>query len=107
MRVIGQSNLLDHFVSGDERQPSASLGAAIVSTGVLLPARMRAALSVLRAYCWERFAWAVAKIGFDWWPLAARVDLVFLMALWLLTPWVRGKLDRGRPVSKNSAVLPL
>jgi quinoprotein glucose dehydrogenase len=85
----------------------AVLGAAIVGTGVLLLARNRAALWVFAAVLLGTFAWSVAEIGVDWWPLAARVDLIFLLALWLLTPWVGGKLDRGPPASKKSAVLPL
>jgi quinoprotein glucose dehydrogenase len=85
----------------------AIAGLGTVITGVLLLARMRAALWAFSAVLLGTFAWAVTDIGFDWWPLAARVDLTFLAALWLLTPWVAGKLDRGRPLSKRSATLPL
>src|SRR5262249_49697757 len=49
----------------------------------------------------------ISDIGFDWWPMAARVDVVFLVGLWLLTPWVAGKLDRGPPLAKRNAVMPL
>jgi quinoprotein glucose dehydrogenase len=85
----------------------AVIGSGIVITGALLLARMRTALWAFSAVLLGTFAWAVADIGFDWWPLAARVDLIFLLALWLLTPWVAGKLDRGPAVSKRSITLPL
>src|SRR5215470_13592555 len=85
----------------------AVAGLGTVITGVLLLARMRTALWAFSAVLLGTFAWAIADIGFDWWPLAARVDLIFLLAVWLLTPWVAGKLDRGPPVSKRNATLPL
>jgi len=83
------------------------LGTGIVVTGAMLLMRMRAALWLFSMILLVTFAWAIAEIGFDWWPLAARVDLVFLLALWLLTPWVAGRLDRGPAISKKSTVLPL
>src|SRR5262249_17720886 len=85
----------------------AVAGLGTVITGALLLARVRAALWAFSAVLLGTFAWAVTDIGFDWWPLAARVDLTFLVALWLLTPWVAGKLDRGPPVSRRNATLPL
>jgi len=85
----------------------AALGVGIAATGVLLLARMRAALWVYAAALVGTFIWAIAEIGFDWWPLAARVDLVFLLAPWLLAPWVAGELTRGPPSSMRVAALPL
>src|SRR5215469_5595198 len=52
----------------------AVVGSGIVMTGALLLARMRAALWTYAAVLLSTFAWAVTEIGFDWWPLAARVD---------------------------------
>src|SRR5215472_4859559 len=51
----------------------AVAGLGTVITGVLLLARMRAALWAFSAVLLGTFVWAVAEIGFDWWPLAARV----------------------------------
>jgi quinoprotein glucose dehydrogenase len=85
----------------------AVVGSGVVITGVLLLVRMRIALWAFASVVLGTFSWAVAEIGFDWWPLAARVDLFFLLALWLLTPWVAGRLDRGPPASKRAAILPL
>lgn len=85
----------------------AVAGAGTVITGAMLLMRLRAALWAFAAVLLGTFAWAITEIGFDWWPLAARVDLTFLTALWLLTPWVAGKLDLGRPTSGKAAARPL
>jgi quinoprotein glucose dehydrogenase len=42
-------------------------------------------------------AWAVWEVGIDWWPLAARGDVLFLIGLLLLTPWVTRALSRAQP----------
>src|SRR6266700_3458074 len=76
----------------------AGLGTLI--TGVLLIARRRAALWVYAAVLIGTLAWAVSEIGFDWWPLAARGDVIFPLALWLLTPWITRNLDRGAPAGR-------
>jgi quinoprotein glucose dehydrogenase len=33
-------------------------------------------------------------VGFDWWPLAARGDVFFVIGVFLLTPWVARALVR-------------
>ena len=63
-------------------------GLGILVTGGLLLARRRAALWVYAAVLFGTLAWAVAEVGFDWWPLAARGDIIYPLGLWLLTPWV-------------------
>ncbi|HVO01496.1 MAG TPA: glucose/quinate/shikimate family membrane-bound PQQ-dependent dehydrogenase [Candidatus Cybelea sp.] len=82
-------------------------GLGILLTGFLLFAGRREALWLFAVVLVGTLIWAIAEIGFDWWPLAARGDVVFPMALWLLTPWVRRGLGRGDPRSGRSAVLPL
>jgi quinoprotein glucose dehydrogenase len=56
-------------------------------------------------------AWAVWEIGFDWWPLAARGDVVFLVGMALLLPWVTRALRRPAgarpPTPWRGAGLPL
>src|SRR6266567_2977691 len=86
----------------------AGLGTLI--TGALLIARRRAALWVYAAVLIGTLAWAVSEIGFDWWPLAARGDVVFPLGLWLLTPWIARNLDNGdggTRTNKWAATLPL
>jgi len=83
-------------------------GLGILVTGALLIAGRRAALWVYAAVLIGTLAWAVSEIGFDWWPLAARGDVVFPLGLWLLTPWITRNLGRGERQSNNWAMtLPL
>jgi quinoprotein glucose dehydrogenase len=53
--------------------------------------------------------WAVAEVGLDWWPLAARGDVIYPLGLWLLTPWITRNLGRGRDIAPAGwgATLPL
>jgi len=82
-------------------------GIGLVVTGALLLLRRRAALWVYAAVLIGTLAWSIAEIGFDWWPLAARGDIVFPLALWLLCPLVtRGLKSDGR-ITPRAATLPL
>lgn len=81
-------------------------GIGFVATGVLLMLRRAAALWVYAAVLIGTLVWALAEVGLDWWPLAARGDIVFLVALWLLTPWVARRLaPAGR--TARAGTLPL
>src|SRR5579872_3317240 len=82
-------------------------GLGILITGVLLTVRRRAALWVYAAVLVGTLAWAVSEVGFDWWPLAARGDVVFPLGLWLLTPWIVRNLGRGAPPAGKAVTLPL
>ena len=73
----------------------AVAGADFLITGGLLMAGSAVALWAYAALLIGTLVWALAEIGLDWWPLAARGDIVVLLALWLLTPWVAGRLGRG------------
>jgi len=81
-------------------------GIGIVITGVLLIAGRRSALWVYAAVLIGTLIWAVSEVGFDWWPLAARGDILFPMGLWLLTPWITRTLDHDAPQGK-ATTLPL
>lgn len=63
-------------------------GLGILVTGILLIVQRREALWVYAAVLFGTLAWAVGEVGFDWWPLAARGDVIYPLGLWLLTPWV-------------------
>ncbi|TSD84852.1 glucose/quinate/shikimate family membrane-bound PQQ-dependent dehydrogenase [Mycobacterium sp. KBS0706] len=82
-------------------------GLGILATGALLAARRPTALWVFAAVLIGTLAWAVAEIGFDWWPLAARGDVVFLLGLWLLTPWVTRGLGDPAGTPRGAMTLPL
>src|SRR4029077_1991184 len=50
--------------------------------GILIPAHFsrpgrRSALWVYAAVLNGTLVWAVSEVGFDWWPLAARGDVIF------------------------------
>ena len=64
-------------------------GMAWLATGWLLLRRSPWALGFFGAYVLATLAWALWEAGLDWWPLAARLDVPFLVGLLLLTPWVR------------------
>src|SRR5262249_30691962 len=82
-----------------------SLG--IFATRGLLIAGRRSALWVYAAVLIGTLAWAIGEIGFDWWPLAARGDVVFPLGLWLLVPWITRNLAYGAPSSRAAMTLPL
>jgi quinoprotein glucose dehydrogenase len=82
-------------------------GLGILVTGGLLIAERRSALWVYAAVLIGTLAWAIGEIGFDWWPLAARGDVVFPLGLWLLTPWITRNLRHGTPSSRKAMTLPL
>ncbi|MGO1079865.1 glucose/quinate/shikimate family membrane-bound PQQ-dependent dehydrogenase [Inquilinus sp. CA228] len=82
-------------------------GLGILVTGALLMAGRPSALWVYAAVLIATLVWAIGEIGFDWWPLAARGDVVFLLGLWLLTPWVTRALGRRGGSLRRSATLPL
>lgn len=50
--------------------------------------------------------WSLWEAGLDWWPLAARLDIPFLLGLWLLTPWVRRAFVQARHVPATTPVEP-
>lgn len=91
-------------------------GLGFLATAGLLARRRREALWLYALVVAASLAWAVWEAGFDWWRLAPRGDLVALVGLWLLMPWVAGRLrhlpagepDGGRrPGAFTPAGLPL
>jgi hypothetical protein len=103
--VLGAGGAWLVYLGGSVYYVLAGIGFLV--TGGLLIARRRAALWVYAAVLIGTLLWAVAEVAFDWWPLAARGDVVLPLAIWLLTPWVVRHLDRGPPASRIAASLPL
>src|SRR3954471_9334887 len=81
-------------------------GLGILVTGALLVAGRREALWVYAAVLIGTLAWALAEVGLDWWPLAARGDVIHPLGLWLLVPWITRNLGRDAAPSGWST-LPL
>lgn len=63
-------------------------GLALLLTGLLAWSGSALALMVHALLVIGTALWSLWEVGLDWWPLAARGDLVFVLGLWLLTPWV-------------------
>jgi quinoprotein glucose dehydrogenase len=85
----------------------AVAGVGLLITGGLLLGGSALALWAYAAVLTGTLVWAVAEIGLDWWPLAARGDIVVPLGLWLLTPWVAGRLGPGGTWAGRAFTLPL
>jgi quinoprotein glucose dehydrogenase len=69
-------------------------GAGFGLAGGLLLVRRAEALWAWAVVVLGTLVWSLAEAGLDWWPLAARADVVFVIALWLLAPWMLAPLRR-------------
>jgi quinoprotein glucose dehydrogenase len=83
------------------------VGFSILASGVLLIGRREAALWVFAAVLAGTAVWSLFDVGLDWWPLAARLDVVFFMGLWLLTPWITRNLEGASTGTRGRGVLAL
>lgn len=81
-------------------------GLAFLGTAVLLAQRRPAAWGLYAVLVVGTLIWALREVGLDWWPLAARGDLVFVIGLLLLTPFVTNRLlDRTVPPPQRPSPL--
>jgi quinoprotein glucose dehydrogenase len=86
-------------------------GLVTLVVGVLLFLRRPAALWLHAALLLATLAWALWESGLDLWPLMPRTALWFVLALWLLLPWVRRSLaaaaaaDEDRPRTRGAWAL--
>ncbi|WP_046861834.1 glucose/quinate/shikimate family membrane-bound PQQ-dependent dehydrogenase [Microvirga massiliensis] len=72
---------------------AAALG--FLLTAYLLSGGRAAALQIYALLIIGTLAWAIWEVGLDWWQLAPRGDVIFLIGLLLLTPWVTEALEPG------------
>lgn len=74
-------------------------GLALALIGALMWGRLREALGGYALFFLASLGWALWEVGVDWWPLAARLGLPFLIgaALLLLMPWLRPRLPVEDP----------
>jgi quinoprotein glucose dehydrogenase len=63
-------------------------GVVLALSGGLLWLRSPGALWLFAALLAATLAWSVWEVGLDWWPLAARLDLLVAIGLVLVTPWI-------------------
>jgi len=71
-------------------------GVGLLAAAVLLPRGGGAGLWVYALVVAFTLAWALWEVGFDWWPLAARGDVFFVIGAFLLLPAVARALGRRR-----------
>ncbi|MEP6971015.1 MAG: PQQ-binding-like beta-propeller repeat protein, partial [Betaproteobacteria bacterium] len=69
--------------------------------GVMLMRRSAAAFWVYALVLLATLIWALWEAGLDWWPLAARLDILFVIGCLMLMPWVRRDLDAHSGVNTN------
>ena len=81
-------------------------GLGFLLTAYLLVTARPAALWVFAVVVAGTLVWALWEVGLDWWPLGTRGGLIFMIGLFLLTPWVRRALrtgpDRVDPAARTS-----
>jgi len=71
-------------------------GASFLLTAFFLVTGATTALWIYAAVVAGTMGWALWEVGFDWWALAPRGGVIFLIGLFLLTPGVTRALDRSR-----------
>ncbi len=69
-------------------------GLVFLATAGLLAKRRPEALPLYAAFVLGTLAWALWEAGFDWWPLVARGDVIFVIGALLLCPFVTHRLGR-------------
>jgi quinoprotein glucose dehydrogenase len=79
------------------------LGAALVVDAVLLWRGHRFAYPLYALVILVTMVWALGEVGFNFWPLAPRGDILVPFGLWLLAPWV----TRSFPAAHRPWRLPL
>lgn len=73
----------------------AVAGLVMLATAVLLWHRRPLALHVYALLVIGTLLWALAEVGFDWWQLVPRGDIVFLLGILMATPWIARRLAGG------------
>ena len=82
-------------------------GLGLIASALLLRRGGGIGLLFYAAVVLLTLVWALWEVGFDWWPLAARGDVFFVIGLFLLSPWVARALARrdATGIGRTRAVL--
>lgn len=80
-------------------------GLVLIAGGVLLFLARPAAIWLFALLVLGTLIWALVEIGFDWWPLVPRGDLVFILGLVVALPWTVRRLRPGTPWLRSAAPL--
>jgi quinoprotein glucose dehydrogenase len=73
----------------------AAAGVLMLLVALLLAQARSAALWVQALLVGATLAWSLHEAGLDWWAIAIRGDVPFLVGLLLLTPWFGRRLQSG------------
>lgn len=71
-------------------------GLGFIVSGVLLVLRRGAALWVYALVVLGTLIWALTEVGLDWWSLVPRGDVIFVLGVLLLLPWLARALTPAR-----------
>lgn len=77
----------------------AVAGILFLVTALLLVKRSPAALTVYALLVIGTLVWALWEAGLDWWPLAARGDIIAVVGFLLLMPWITRRLGERQPMA--------
>jgi quinoprotein glucose dehydrogenase len=83
----------------------AGIGMAL--TGLLVVVRRAEAYWLYAAVVLGTLGWAIYEIGLDWWALVPRGDLVFIVGVYLLMPWIAHHLRASAPGVMEADVVPV
>ena len=89
--VLGLDGLWLALIGGSWYYLAA--GATLIFSGMSLRSRRPLALWLYAALVAVTLSWSLWEVGLDWWPLAARGDVLFPVGLLLLAPPVTRALD--------------
>lgn len=78
-------------------------GVLLLATALLIYRRSTRALTLYALLLLGTMLWAVWEVGFDFWALAPRADVLVIFGIWLLLPFVY----RGFNVTGNSSAIAL
>ncbi len=85
----------------------ALIGVGFLATAFLVHRRRPSALGLYGLMTLAALGWAVWEVGLDWWQLAPRGGVIIVVGLWLLTPWVRRRLDAGPVPGRRAPAWPI
>ncbi len=83
----------------------ALAGALLLVEAALLWRRDRLALTVHAIVILLTLGWGLYEVGLDWWPLAIRLNVPFLVGLWLWLPALSGRLHARRDQEVRSGAV--
>lgn len=85
----------------------ALLGVGFLGTAFLVHRRRPLALGLYGLMTLAALGWAIWEVGLDWWQLAPRGGVIIVVGLWLVTPWVRRRLNAGPVPGRRAPAWPI